>query len=115
MCSVLGYQFRWPLQSSRVYPLYHPEIKLVALFIVATKLCFSTDGMSHLTAREATGPIIPALDWEKWQEAVNQPDSSETQRRNFENVNANKVATMTDADLDAYFNYVSSFVEKKSA
>lgn len=86
----------------------------MALLIVATKLCFSVEGVSHLTAREAAEPIIPTLDWGKWQEAVTQPESSEMQRQNFEKVNANKVATMTDTDLEAYFNYVSSFVEKKS-
>ncbi len=113
--SILGYQFHWPVENSRIYALFHPEIRLVALLIVATKLCFASQGMSHLQSY-GTGapPTMPTVDWEKWQEAVNQTGHGEPERQRFDDANANKVATMSDEDLAAYFNHVSSFVEKRS-
>lgn len=114
ICSVLGYQFHWPVENSRIYALHHPEIRLVALLVVATKLCFSSQGMSHLQTHDTGAPSLPTLDWGKWQEAMAQMARAPPESQNFDDANANKVATMSDEELAAYFSYVSSFIEKKS-
>lgn len=99
------------MQNTRVYPLHNPEIRLIALLIVATKLCFPFNGGSPLTVSE-DGLTLPSFDWSSWQSAKGQP--VEEKGRTFEGVTPNDVANMTDDDLDAYFRHIASFLEKKS-
>lgn len=110
ICNVLGYRFHLPVQSTRVYPLHNPEIRLVALLIVATKLCFPFNGRSALTI--SGGLILPSFDWKSWQTAAGQPNRDKP--RVFDGVTPSEVANMTDDDLDAYFRHIASFLEKKN-
>lgn len=111
LCNVLGYRFHLPVQSTRVYPLHNPEIRLIALLIVATKLCFPFSGGSPLTVSN-DGLTLPSFDWNSWQAAKGQPSPDEP--RTFDDVTPSDVANMTDDDLDAYFRHIASFLEKKS-
>ncbi|OAA69033.1 Ubiquitin subgroup [Cordyceps fumosorosea ARSEF 2679] len=112
ICDILGYRFHLPVQSTRVYPLQIPEIRLVALLIVATKLCFPFTGGSPLTQSDQ-GLTLPSFDWRSWQSAKSEP--SQDMSRTFDDVTPSDVAGMADDDLDAYFRHITSFLEKKNA
>ncbi|OAR01752.1 hypothetical protein LLEC1_06780 [Akanthomyces lecanii] len=111
ICDILGYRFHLPVQNTRVYPLHNPEIRLIALLIVATKLCFPFNGGSPLTVSD-DGLTLPSFDWNTWQSAKGQ--SSPGKPRSFDGVTPSDVASMTDDDLDAYFRHIASFLEKKN-
>ncbi|KAJ3478133.1 hypothetical protein NLG97_g8657 [Lecanicillium saksenae] len=97
--------------STRVYPLHNPEVRLVALLVVATKFCFPFNGGSPLTVSD-DGLVLPSFDWEAWQSAKGQPPTDK--RRTFDGVTPSDVANMADDDLDAYFRHIASFLEKKN-
>ncbi|PQK09745.1 hypothetical protein BB8028_0002g00690 [Beauveria bassiana] len=111
ICNALGYRFHLPVQSTRVYPLHNPEVRLIALLIVATKLCFPFHGGSPLTVSD-DGLILPSFDWNSWQSARGQPEPDKA--RTFDGVTPSDVANMTDDDLDAYYRHVASFLETKN-
>ncbi|KAM3463986.1 hypothetical protein NHJ6243_002732 [Beauveria neobassiana] len=88
-----------------------PEVRLIALLIVATKLCFPFHGGSPLTVSD-DGLILPSFDWNSWQSARGQPEPDKA--RTFDGVTPSDVANMTDDDLDAYYRHVASFLETKN-
>ncbi|KAJ6784237.1 hypothetical protein PWT90_10327 [Aphanocladium album] len=98
----------WSADRGLSWPI--PSI-LVALLVVATKLCFPFNGGSPLTVSD-DGLTLPSFDWEAWQSAKGQPPSDK--RRTFDGVTPSDVANMADDDLDAYFRHIASFLEKKN-
>ncbi|OAA39862.1 ubiquitin fusion protein [Beauveria brongniartii RCEF 3172] len=111
ICNALGYRFHLPVQSTRVYPLHNPEVRLIALLIVATKLCFPFHGGSPLTVSDDS-LVLPSFDWNSWQSAKGQPEPDKA--RTFDGVTPSDVANMTDDDLDAYYRHIASFLETKN-
>ncbi|KAM3564469.1 hypothetical protein ARSEF4850_001825 [Beauveria asiatica] len=88
-----------------------PEIRLIALLIVATKLCFPFHGGSPLTVSDDS-LVLPSFDWNTWQSAKRQPEPEKAPT--FDGVTPSDVANMTDDDLDAYYRHISSFLETKN-
>lgn len=116
LSEILGCSFHFPMQKSRVFPLDHPEILLVGLLCVATKLCFpfnsSAKSLPHVSIARGL-----QFNWEVWRESfelAKDETKSSGKRHNFDNVTADQVASMPDDQLDGYFEHISSLVDKRS-
>ncbi len=71
MFTVLQLPLQFPLHKSRIFPLDHPEIVLVALLIVATKLCFPFADDQDSLLKGVNG--ISRLSWSQWVECIGVP------------------------------------------
>ncbi|KND90305.1 RNA polymerase I-specific transcription initiation factor rrn7 [Tolypocladium ophioglossoides CBS 100239] len=112
----LGYRFQFPANNSKILPLDHPEIRLVALLILATKLCFPFKGNQPSTDGLGTA-YIPHFDWETWKQGlVQHPEEEELSNKaaQFEAVTPNQVVQMNDEELDAYFAHIAGLVDNRN-
>ncbi|KAL6881640.1 hypothetical protein HDV57DRAFT_496918 [Trichoderma longibrachiatum] len=115
LVSVLGYQFHFPTERSSNPRLDYPEIRLMALLVVATKLYFpfpENSSISHL--QNASSLELPKLDWARWRQGrSNLPTQheKETTKFDFDKVTPSQVVSMADDELDAYFAHVSSLID----
>lgn len=112
MIQGLSYEFHFPVELRRTFPLHHPEIRLVSLLIVATKLCFPFSGRSIPFSIDGM-QLLPSMDWNRLQELITQPEDP-SKSYDFQNVAGSDIAMMSEEKLATYFEYVSSFIEKKS-
>lgn len=118
LASILGYQFHFPTGKSSNPRLDYPEIRLMALLIVATKLYFPLPSDSSASYLQIAGSLeIPTLDWATWRQGKsNLPTQheKETTKFDFDKVTPSQVVSMADDELDAYFAHVSSLIDSNS-
>lgn len=118
LASILGYQFHFPTERSSNPRLDYPEIRLMALLIVATKLYFPLPGTNSVPRlQNASSFEMPTLDWERWRQGKsNLPTQREkkTNKFDFDKVTPSQVVSMADDELDAYFAHVSSLIDSTS-
>lgn len=110
LSSLLGCRLQYPTLKPRFSLLNHPEIVLVALLVVASKLCLPFEHVTSLASRSEKPPSLK-FDWRQWSDARSRPTHEKT---TFDNVTAEEVAAMDEKELDAYFSHVSSFISQKS-
>lgn len=107
---------QFPLNKSRIRLIDHPEIVPVALIVVATKLCFPFSNDYPSILGQGTGSRL-SLNWEEWTRAVSKPieDGKQAEKLpSFDDLTPDRLATMTDEQLDAFYAHVSSLVDKPS-
>ncbi|CEJ80311.1 hypothetical protein VHEMI00501 [[Torrubiella] hemipterigena] len=109
----LSYDFSFPIKHKRVFPLQHPDIRLISLFTIAVKLCFPFDSAA-VPLRVAGAPIQSSLDWSKWRPNRSTDTHESTKRIDISKVTPNDVVAMRPDDLDTYLDQVSSLIEKKN-
>ncbi|KAL7915617.1 hypothetical protein GGI35DRAFT_430280 [Trichoderma velutinum] len=118
LASILGYQFRFPTEKFSNPRLDYPEIRLMALLIVATKLYFPLSDTTSLSRLQNADFLqIPTLDWERWRQGrSNLPTQRDTKttKFNFDKVTPSQVVSMEEDELDAYFAHVSSLIDTTS-
>jgi hypothetical protein len=91
----------------------HPELLVQALLVVATKLAYPFQGISTSLGRELM--FTPTFNWDVWtKNATLETDKSKHSLPDHGGVTAEKVATMNDEELDAYFSHVSSFIDRNN-
>ncbi|EHK20258.1 uncharacterized protein TRIVIDRAFT_48665 [Trichoderma virens Gv29-8] len=118
LASILGQQFHFPIEKFTNPRLDYPEIRLMALLIVATKLYFPlSDHTSISRLQNASSLQMPTLDWERWRQGRgNLPTQRDikTTKFDFDKVTPSQVVSMEDDELDAYFAHVSSLIDTTS-
>ncbi|OAQ86587.1 eukaryotic translation initiation factor 5A [Purpureocillium lilacinum] len=116
LAALLDSSFEFPVGNHKIRHIHHPEIHITTLLIVAMKLCFPFEQgrSSFLPAGEA---LLPGFDWEHWRASRSQmsPDSEpEDKDMRFGKVTEDELIDMDDRELDEYFAYLSSFMDKKN-
>ncbi|KAK4083206.1 hypothetical protein Purlil1_10898 [Purpureocillium lilacinum] len=116
LAALLDSSFEFPVGNHKIRHIHHPEIHITTLLIVAMKLCFPFEQgrSSFLPAGEA---LLPGFDWEHWRARRSQmsPDSEpEDKDMRFGKVTEDELIDMDDRELDEYFAYLSSFMDKKN-
>lgn len=104
------------MNNTKILPLDHPEIRLVTLLILATKLCFPFKGNQPSTEGLGTA-YLPRFEWETWRQGlVQHPEDEELSNKvaKFEAMTPNQVVHMNDEELDAYFAHITGLVDKRS-
>lgn len=102
---MLGLSYQFPISQSRVHIVDHPEIQMIALLVVAAKLCFPLEGPA---AALSWIHSIPRLNWNAWKTAYDKqsPARSPPAHEKYEGVTATNVAAMTGQELDSYLKYL---------
>jgi hypothetical protein len=86
------------------------------LLIVATKLCFPFQHhQSHLLVFNTIH--TSQVDWKQWGQLMK--ESAEEPRNlpmlsDYEDITVDQVVSMSDTDLEQYFNFISSLIDAKS-
>lgn len=113
LISILDLRFSLPTGDSRINVLSYPEIHLMALLLVGTRICFPFEG-SALNFYVDGQQALPAFDWASWHSAMGDACDSKGSALDLSNVKPGQVAVMNDDELKDYFEHVSSFIEKRS-
>ncbi|KEY70876.1 hypothetical protein S7711_00722 [Stachybotrys chartarum IBT 7711] len=113
LASILGYTFQVPIDKSRIFPLDHPEIMLVSLLIVATKLAYPLDGGESALHFGHTF----RFNWKTWiaakqQFAEQQPQPQPGDDLKIDEITPEELVAMEDDELDQYFSRVSGLIDK---
>lgn len=113
--SVMKLGFQLPIHKSRLFILDYPEIMLVSVAVVATKLSSPLGGSSPLL--QGTGfEAGLRFNWDKWRETMAELDDplASQDEPSFDKVTADQVIAMTSEQLDKYFAHISSLIDKKN-
>ncbi|KOS21447.1 RNA polymerase I-specific transcription initiation factor rrn7 [Escovopsis weberi] len=118
LSDLLGFQYSFPVERRANQRLDHPETRLMALLVVATKLCFPFNS-SDSPLRLDDAVCLPLFDWKKW--GLNkaamlhqtQLDRFNEEAR-FDKLTAGQVAAMNNEELDAYFARVSGLIDRET-
>lgn len=118
LASILGYQFQFPIERLSNTRLDYPEIRLIALLIVATKLSFPFSEDTSISQPANFDSLeMPKLDWERWRrgkQSLPKQQETKTGKYDFNKVTPSQIVSMDDEELDAYFAHVSSLIDVTS-
>ncbi|KAL4922758.1 hypothetical protein BDW62DRAFT_171701 [Aspergillus aurantiobrunneus] len=108
--TLLGFTFKYPTTVvSRRKPLDEPELQLVTLIVIATKLLFPFDDVQrHPTSTQEL--TVQAIDWGSWAEVQNRFDRRDASAGRIGKgkeilVNEGDVLNMNGDQLDAYLDW----------
>lgn len=109
MSSMLGIDFCFPKHGSRQKRSNLPEIRLVALLVVAVKMYYSFDSQDR-HPRSQLDVAVLHVDWDKWGELQEQHDrrltlNGEIGRGNEMLVTEQDVMKMSGGQLDEYLDW----------
>ncbi|KAH7137126.1 ubiquitin family-domain-containing protein [Dactylonectria estremocensis] len=113
--SVMKLGFQMPIHKSRLFVIDYPEILLISVAIVATKLTLPFGDGPHLLQ-------IPGVDvglrfnWDKWRDEMDEADDlvAPDNEPSFDKVTADQVTSMTPGQLEKYFAHIASQIDKKN-
>ncbi|PYH64700.1 TFIIB-type zinc finger domain-containing protein [Aspergillus vadensis CBS 113365] len=107
---LLGFDFEYPTSiSGRRRPLQLPELQLVALVVITTKLLFPFDDVERYPAT-VEEPTVQVIDWNLWSQIQRHYDNRETPAGQLGKgkeilVTERDVFSMTPSELDDYMNW----------
>ncbi|KAH7133487.1 hypothetical protein EDB81DRAFT_762796 [Dactylonectria macrodidyma] len=113
--SVMNLGFQMPIHKSRLFIIDYPEILLVSVAVVATKLALPF----------GDGPQFPRIsgvdedlrfDWDIWRDEMDEADDllAPHNEPSFEKVTADQVTSMTPEQLEKFFAHIASQIDKKN-
>ncbi|KAL2822589.1 hypothetical protein BJX63DRAFT_126648 [Aspergillus granulosus] len=111
--TLTGFTFEYPNKvAGRRKPLDKPELQLVTLVVMATKLLFPFDGIQRHPA-SAQEPTVQAIDWEAWADVQDHFDKRDAMSGRIGKgkeilVNEGDVLTMNSNQLDEYMDWYES-------
>ncbi|KAL7949836.1 hypothetical protein V8C42DRAFT_308722 [Trichoderma barbatum] len=118
LASILGCQFHFPTEKVSNPRLDFPELRLMALLIVATKLYFPLSEHASISRLQNANFIqMPTFDWEGWRQrksSLPTQRDTKTTKFDFDKVTPSQVVSMAEDELDAYFAHVSSLIDTTS-
>ncbi|KAH0600579.1 hypothetical protein MHUMG1_01577 [Metarhizium humberi] len=113
LASALDLMFYFPVSKAKLYFLDNPEVQLISLLVVATKMCFPLDP-SQPSLLDPAGCCLPQFNWASWKTGFSSdgPKSGkETQEQvEFEHITPNQVTKLSDEKFDAYVAHLSESI-----
>ncbi|KAI1457545.1 hypothetical protein F4805DRAFT_173111 [Annulohypoxylon moriforme] len=107
MNEILKTNYSYPTGGKMIRTIDNPEVLLISLVVVSTKLLYPLDGIER-PPRNQEDPRSIKMDWAKWQEVM-QDDTTETSsnlRRGEEyKVTSDDVLTMDKVKLDDFMDW----------
>lgn len=102
---ILGIDFTFPTTNSNiVHPMYYPEIQLVSLIIIATKLSQPIDSIRRDPESDTDSSLLK-LNWEVWSKTMVERDLFGLKRGNEINLTEGDVWNLRDKDIDQYLDW----------
>ncbi|KAG0649094.1 RNA polymerase I-specific transcription initiation factor rrn7 [Hyphodiscus hymeniophilus] len=105
LASLLGFDFQYPIvPQGRHRTISYPEIRLMSLIVVATKLSQPFDEISRYSNSESD-PSIVQIDWTRWAQIMAEPPSDGLRRGEEIHVTDKDVFGMSEKAIDDYLNW----------
>lgn len=113
LAATLNYSFEFPAGNARIFPLDHPELRLVAFLVVSTKLCFPFNH-GQVSSLVSLRRCMPRFDWERWttgySENLAKFRGKVSERPAFEEFTPDQISNLGDEEFDAYVAYLSAAI-----
>ncbi|KAK6346764.1 Pol I core factor CF [Orbilia brochopaga] len=118
----LNLPLRYPLSASKFNIIDCPDVQLMALMIIAVKLCYGLDGVTRY-AKTPWEIANMTLDWESWKKIVEMKESDvsngavASRDRNWQlGVREDEIYGFTDREMDEYLDWFEkNWVKKDSS
>lgn len=104
LAKILKYDFAFPSYLGRHRVTAYPEVQIVALIIIATKLVHPFDGIA-LVPENIADPSVLAVDWKLWQGSFATPPSDGLKASELINISEEDVFKMSGKKLDDYLDW----------
>lgn len=107
---LVGFTFKFPTAiPGKRRPLHLPELQIMTLIIIATKLLFPFDDITRYP-ESAKEPTTQSIDWQLWAQVQRHFDQRETASGNIGKgnevlINEKDVFNMTPSQLDEYLSW----------
>ncbi|KAL4891631.1 hypothetical protein BDV59DRAFT_181367 [Aspergillus ambiguus] len=107
---LLGFKFEFPTKVvGKRKPIHLPEVQLVTLIVISTKLLFPFDDIERYPV-SAKDPTTQVIDWKLWAHVQRQFDNRETSagkigKGNEVAINEQDVFSLTLTQLDEYMDW----------
>lgn len=107
---IVGFTFSFPTAiAGKRRPLHLPEVQMMALVVISTKLLFPLDDVKRYPA-SAREPATQAVDWQAWGRVQRHFDQRETSSGRIGKgtevlINEKDVFSMTPSQLDEYMDW----------
>ncbi|PSS25675.1 hypothetical protein M430DRAFT_48107 [Amorphotheca resinae ATCC 22711] len=104
LAAILGIDFTYPIPQKRPGYITYPEIQLMSLIVVATKLSHPFDDIVRYP-EDDSDPTIVKIDWSKWQDIMIEKSPAGLKRGEEIKVTDEDVLTMSGKKLDDYLDW----------
>ena len=102
LAAMLGIDFAYPASyQGKGFNISYPEIQLISLVVIATKLGHPFDDIVRHPESESD-PTTVKVDWRKWQEIMIDKTPEGLRRGDEIHVEDTDVASMTEKQIDDY-------------
>lgn len=113
LAELLRFEFRYPIAKRRYRVLDYPELQLICLIVVATKLSQPFDNIFRLPEDELD-PTTVKINWRKWGEIMTEKSSDGISPGKEVEVTGADILTMDGKSLDDYLNwYQKTWIDDK--
>ncbi|KIN08406.1 hypothetical protein OIDMADRAFT_100192 [Oidiodendron maius Zn] len=104
MGEMLNWAARDEMVYARAFNISYPEIQLISLVVVATKLSHPFDDIVRVPENESD-PTTVKVDWRKWREIMVDKSPEGLRRGDEIHVDDTDVASMTEKQIDDYLGW----------
>lgn len=105
LATLLKLDFKFPMSDKRTYRVSaYPEIQLISLIVIATKLSHPFDDIERSPQSE-DDPTTVKLDWERWREIMAETPTKGLKRGTEIKVTDTDVMKMSGKQMDDYLNW----------
>ncbi|KAJ5601312.1 pol I core factor CF [Penicillium lagena] len=118
---IVGFTYQYPFRKQgRKTPLHLPDVQIMALIVIATKLLFPFDNVKRYPTT-SNEPAAQTMDWNIWAQAHRHFDSHDRPagdigKGNAIHVTDKDVLNMTPAQMDQYMDwYANSWLDTSGA
>ncbi|RDL33685.1 Ubiquitin-like protein [Venustampulla echinocandica] len=105
LATLLEFDFSYPILHQRAYTtVSYPEIQLICMIVVATKLCYPFDDIER-SPQSHLDPTTSKIDWEKWRDTMIEKPAAGLKRGEEIMVTDTDVLGMNDKQMDDYMDW----------
>ena len=102
---LLEFDFSYPILHKKAYEsLAYPEIQIISIIVVVTKLCYPFDNIERLPQSEYD-PTSLKINWGKWSDIMIPRPSKKLREGEELKVTDQDVLKMSDGKLDDYLDW----------
>ncbi|KAH7327903.1 ubiquitin family-domain-containing protein [Stachybotrys elegans] len=113
LADILSCSFELPVKRSKIYPIHHPELLVIALLVVAAKLAFPFPGV-HGGLRTTSQLRFSWHTWNSKMSRLHEEQPRPTMPPNYDNITPGEVVSMDEDSLEAYFSFLVGLNDGKN-
>lgn len=104
LARVLDVCFAWPDTSGRHQVSAWPELQLMAMIVIATKLSMALDGVKRVP-QSMDDPAVLQIDWDEWMKTFKEPQRFGLQKGDEISLDSESVLKMDAKSMDQYMDW----------